>query len=199
MRRAWQPTPVFPPGESHRQRSLAGTVHGVAKSRTWPSDLAHACTRARTHAPAGLSTTALAFPPQTSLSLFWINLSALLAPITTGCMAEWSFIFIFLKESYFFHLSFLLLHGLQVFLWAALYSNIILQTRNGNWKCLSKLRPLHAGQNQPTFLVLQWRHFHILSTLPSAISLAPLFTCCRFFQRALTHFNSFSSFQEIRE
>ena len=33
-RRAWQPTPIFLPGESHGQRSLAGTVHGVAKSRT---------------------------------------------------------------------------------------------------------------------------------------------------------------------
>ena len=32
-RRAWHPTPVFLPGESHGQRSLA-TVHGVAKSRT---------------------------------------------------------------------------------------------------------------------------------------------------------------------
>ena len=30
-RRAWQPTPVFLPGESHGQRSLAG----VAKSWTW--------------------------------------------------------------------------------------------------------------------------------------------------------------------
>ena len=30
----WQPTPVFLPGESHGQRSLAATVHGVAKSRT---------------------------------------------------------------------------------------------------------------------------------------------------------------------
>ena len=30
-----QPTPVFLPGESHGQRSLAGyTVHGVAKSQT---------------------------------------------------------------------------------------------------------------------------------------------------------------------
>ena len=30
-----QPTPVFLPGESYGQRSLAGyTVHGVAKSRT---------------------------------------------------------------------------------------------------------------------------------------------------------------------
>ena len=28
-RRAWQPTPVFLPGESHGQRSLVGTVHGV--------------------------------------------------------------------------------------------------------------------------------------------------------------------------
>ena len=27
---AWQPTPVFLPGESHGQRSLAGTIHGVA-------------------------------------------------------------------------------------------------------------------------------------------------------------------------
>ena len=33
------PTPVFLPGESHGQRSLAGTVHGVAKSRTRLSDL----------------------------------------------------------------------------------------------------------------------------------------------------------------
>ena len=33
-RRAWQPTPVFLPGKSHEQRSLAATVHGVAKSQT---------------------------------------------------------------------------------------------------------------------------------------------------------------------
>ena len=33
-RRAWQPTPVFLPGESHGQRSLAATVRGVAQSRT---------------------------------------------------------------------------------------------------------------------------------------------------------------------
>ena len=34
-RRQWQLTPVFLPGESHGQRSLAGyTVHRVAKSRT---------------------------------------------------------------------------------------------------------------------------------------------------------------------
>ena len=30
--RAWQPTPVFLPGESHEQRSLAATVHRVSKS-----------------------------------------------------------------------------------------------------------------------------------------------------------------------
>ena len=34
LRRAWQPTPVFLPGESHGQRSLGATVHGAAKSWT---------------------------------------------------------------------------------------------------------------------------------------------------------------------
>ena len=32
-RRAWQPILVFLPGESHGQRSLAGTVHRITKSR----------------------------------------------------------------------------------------------------------------------------------------------------------------------
>ena len=33
-RRAWPPTPIFLPRESHRQRSLTGyIVHGVAKSQ----------------------------------------------------------------------------------------------------------------------------------------------------------------------
>ena len=41
-RRAWQSTPVFLPGKSHGQRSLAGyTVHGVTKSWAQLSDLAH--------------------------------------------------------------------------------------------------------------------------------------------------------------
>ena len=31
-RKAWQPTPVSLPGESHGQRSLAAIVHRVAKS-----------------------------------------------------------------------------------------------------------------------------------------------------------------------
>ena len=31
LRGRWQPTPVFLPGESRGQRSLAGTVHRVAK------------------------------------------------------------------------------------------------------------------------------------------------------------------------
>ena len=36
---AWQPSPVFLPGESQRQRSLEGyIVHGVAKSQTGLSD-----------------------------------------------------------------------------------------------------------------------------------------------------------------
>ena len=33
-RRKWQPTPVFLPGKSRGQRSLAATVHGVTKSWT---------------------------------------------------------------------------------------------------------------------------------------------------------------------
>ena len=36
--RKWQPTPVFLPGEFHRQGSLGATVHGVTKSWTWLSD-----------------------------------------------------------------------------------------------------------------------------------------------------------------
>ena len=34
-RRVWQPFPVFLPGESHGQRSLAGYSHWVTKSQTW--------------------------------------------------------------------------------------------------------------------------------------------------------------------
>ena len=43
-RRAWQPTPVSLPGESHGQRSLASSSHRVAKRQTWlkrPSMPAH--------------------------------------------------------------------------------------------------------------------------------------------------------------
>ena len=32
--RKWQPTPVFVPGESHGQRSLAGYIHRVTKDWT---------------------------------------------------------------------------------------------------------------------------------------------------------------------
>ena len=40
-RRKWQPTPVFLPEKSHRQRSLVGyTVHKVTKSETRLSDAA---------------------------------------------------------------------------------------------------------------------------------------------------------------
>ena len=34
-RRAWQPTPVFLPGESHGQRAWRATVHRVSKGPTW--------------------------------------------------------------------------------------------------------------------------------------------------------------------
>ena len=37
-RRKWQPTPVFLPGDSHGQRSLAGYCPWGRKSRTWVSD-----------------------------------------------------------------------------------------------------------------------------------------------------------------
>ena len=36
-RRKWQPTPAFPPGKSHGQRSLAGYSPWDHKSRTWLS------------------------------------------------------------------------------------------------------------------------------------------------------------------
>ena len=42
-RRAWQPTPVFLPGESHGQRNLAGCSHRVAQSQTrWKQLSTHA-------------------------------------------------------------------------------------------------------------------------------------------------------------
>jgi len=40
LKMAWQPTPVFLPGESHRQRALRATVHGVTKSKTLLSNQA---------------------------------------------------------------------------------------------------------------------------------------------------------------
>ena len=33
LEREWQSTPVFLPGESHEQRSLIATVHGVTRVR----------------------------------------------------------------------------------------------------------------------------------------------------------------------
>ena len=39
--RKWQPAPVFVPGKSQEQTSLAGYRVGVVKSWTWLSDLAH--------------------------------------------------------------------------------------------------------------------------------------------------------------
>ena len=41
-RRTWKPTPIFLPGESHGQRSLRATVHGVRKSCTQWLNM-HAC------------------------------------------------------------------------------------------------------------------------------------------------------------
>ena len=43
-RRAWLPTPVFLPGQSYGQKSLAATVHRVTKSRTQLKQLSmHSC------------------------------------------------------------------------------------------------------------------------------------------------------------
>ena len=55
LRRAWQPTPIFLPGESHGQRSLEGYIfHRAAKSRTWirqhsTHTYTHTHVRARAH------------------------------------------------------------------------------------------------------------------------------------------------------
>ena len=47
-RRAWQPTPVFLPGESHGQRSLAGySPYGVAESQTQLSKQHTGCRQGR--------------------------------------------------------------------------------------------------------------------------------------------------------
>ena len=42
MRRAWQPTSVFLPRETHGQRKLAATVHGVTELNTTEVTV-HAC------------------------------------------------------------------------------------------------------------------------------------------------------------
>ena len=47
---AWQPTPVFLPGESRGQRSCWATVYGVTKSQTRQS--AHTHTQLDTHFPS---------------------------------------------------------------------------------------------------------------------------------------------------
>ena len=38
LRRKWQPTPVFLPGEFHGRGALWATIHGVAKSQRQLSD-----------------------------------------------------------------------------------------------------------------------------------------------------------------
>ena len=43
-RRAWQPIPVFLPGESMDRGAWRTTVQRVTKSRTWLSDWAYTCT-----------------------------------------------------------------------------------------------------------------------------------------------------------
>ena len=60
-RKEWQLTPVFLPGESHRQRSLVDTVHRVAKSWTQLKWLSTQCMHACVLRNPALQTS-LAFP-----------------------------------------------------------------------------------------------------------------------------------------
>ena len=56
-RRAWQPTPVFLPGESHGQRSLAGYSPQGHKGSDMTAGTQHTCRHAHCHqlnAPASL-------------------------------------------------------------------------------------------------------------------------------------------------
>ena len=48
-RRAWQPTPVFLPGESHRQRSLAGHSPWGGKESDTTEQLTHTHIHTHTH------------------------------------------------------------------------------------------------------------------------------------------------------
>ena len=71
-RRALQPTPVFLPGESHGQRSLAGYRHGVPKSPTWLKWL-------NMHTPV-----VLVLKPLRSLSSFTFSLWSSIWPLLTS-------------------------------------------------------------------------------------------------------------------
>ena len=89
-RRARQPTPVFSPGDSHGERSLAGCVHGVAESDA---------TEATEHACYCVPAEKESFhPPRTSCGrlqdlhffffLFWIGSSFLKGEIQRDSGAE---------------------------------------------------------------------------------------------------------------
>ena len=49
-RRAWQPTPVFLPGESYGQRSLVATVYWVVNSQTQLKQLSRQARNTHIHA-----------------------------------------------------------------------------------------------------------------------------------------------------
>ena len=72
VRRKWQPTPVFLPGESHGQRNLWATGHGVAKSRTQLSDFTHTHTHTHTHTPLLQADSLPTEPPGKSINdIIW--------------------------------------------------------------------------------------------------------------------------------
>ena len=55
-RKKWQPTPEFLPKESHGQRSLVRTVHGIPRSLTW---LKRICTYTGTYAKGTINSACL--------------------------------------------------------------------------------------------------------------------------------------------
>ena len=66
-RRAWHPTPVFLPGESHGQRSLVGFRPWVAKSWAWLRPLStYTYTHTHTHAHTYTNTHIHTYPSRQS-------------------------------------------------------------------------------------------------------------------------------------
>ena len=87
-RRAWQPTSVFLPGESHEQRNLAGyTVQGVAKSQTPLKQLSTQCSTC-TFSPTHVISLAQWSSPSLS---HWTNPHSSLKAPSNNTFYLWSF------------------------------------------------------------------------------------------------------------
>lgn len=137
----------------------------------------------------------LLFLSVTKVYLIRVNVSASLSPpTTTSLMAVYILHFHVLSGVLLLPSIYSATAWPSGFLWAALYSNSMLQTTDGKLKMSLRIRPWHAGQNQPTFSVLQRRCLHIsLLSLPPQLFISFHYLyCCSFFPRAVTHCNSFS-------